>query len=120
MVISNDSKLSASNSSNFSSSFSSTSSDSKQVSNQSLMNDFTSENYFMKNHKCFNDLIQYELQYYDPSENKELYLNQVIYLNQTLKEKIFILIYKYSLKVKQDYRICFSKRKFQKTKQRLY
>ncbi len=87
MVISNDSsKLSASNSSNFSSSFSSTSSESKQVSNQSLMNDFTSENYFMKNHDCFNNLIQYELQYYDPSENKVIESN-------IKKRKNFLLIF---------------------------
>ena len=85
MVISNDSsKLSASNCSNFSSSFSYTSSESKQVSNQSLMNDFTSENYFMKNHDCFNNLIQYELQYYDPSENKVIYL-----IESNIKKKEF-------------------------------
>ena len=44
--------------------------ESKQTYNPTLLNDYTSENFFMKNHDCFNNLIQFEQQSYDVSEPK--------------------------------------------------
>lgn len=88
-IVTCDSKFSASNSSNFSSSFSSSSSEPKQALNQSLLNDFTSENYFMKNHNCFNNLIQFDQQSYDPNEKKVDFLFFP-------KFQIFLFIFKFN------------------------
>ena len=43
---------------------------SKPIFHQTLLNDHTGENFFMKNHDCFNNLIQFDQQSYDANEPK--------------------------------------------------
>ena len=39
-----------------------------QMYQDAIANDHTSENFFMNNHGCFNNLIQFDLQPHDPEE----------------------------------------------------